>query len=402
MSVLDEDNLDIVLQLKESTKLLEELAGAKYDPLLIQNRLRESYSPDFVRAALSLIEARRRAHTVLPEGHRLWVTKVAIEQATAPIVAEWKAAQFPPGEMIYDLCCGMGVDTQALLQRGPVTSIDTNATALQRCEWNLNIWNQGQLPSPWKSSQQDAQLFDVKDKLIHIDPDRRTHSDRPAKRLEQYCPDLACLQSLAGKARGASIKLGPASNFMQKFPDCRIELISLKGECREATVWTGELAGDAEFQATSLPSGETLCGNPLDAWSHVDGVVGDFVFDPDPAIVRSGLLDLLAEKHGLRRLDSADEYLTGDARPSTSFVKSFETKEVMGNNDKTLRKFLRSCPATSYEIKCRHLKTDADALRRRLPVGDGPPLTVLFARIDGKAKIIVAERCSGSDQPIQA
>ena len=45
-----------------------------------------------------------------------------------------------------------------------------------------------------------------------------------------------------GNAAGA-IKVGPASDFGKHFagPEFEVELISLRGECKEATVWFGEL-----------------------------------------------------------------------------------------------------------------------------------------------------------------
>ncbi len=41
------------------------------------------------------------------------------------------------------------------------------------------------------------------------------------------------------------------------------------------------------------------------------------IFDPDPAVVRSGMLDGVAELLHLERLDPEEEYLTGNA-PSVS------------------------------------------------------------------------------------
>ena len=45
--------------------------------------------------------------------------------------------------------------------------------------------------------------------------------------------------------------------------DTEIELVSVSGECREATVWFGELKGDAPYRATVLPGGESIAGDPM-------------------------------------------------------------------------------------------------------------------------------------------
>ena len=117
-------------------------------------------------------------------------------------------------------------------------------------------------------------------------------------------PGVGFLQDLMTRCRGGAIKVGPASNFGGKFDGVEIELVSLAGECKEATLWFGELAGEAPFRATSLPTGETIAGHPLDCSVPITRL-GRLLFDPDPAVVRSGLVDLVADRHGLNRLDGA-------------------------------------------------------------------------------------------------
>src|SRR5690606_29972788 len=98
--------------------------------------------------------------------------------------------------------------------------------------------------------------------LVHIDPDRRAGAKRSV-RIEDYRPSQAFLETLIESRSGGAIKLSPASNFGGKFPECEIELISLNGECKEATVWFGRLAHDEPRRATVLPSGDTLAADPL-------------------------------------------------------------------------------------------------------------------------------------------
>ena len=73
------------------------------------------------------------------------------------------------------------------------------------------------------------------------------------------------MTQLTKEFRGGAIKTSPASNFGGKFPLAEVELVSLKGECKEATIWFGELAEPGLWRATALPSGESLSGDPLSA-----------------------------------------------------------------------------------------------------------------------------------------
>ncbi len=59
-------------------------------------------------------------------------------------------------------------------------------------------------------------------------------------------------------------------------------------------------------------------------------------FDPDPAIVRSGLLDVMADRNQLLRLIRR-RLPTADFVPTTTFVTAFEIETVLPNNLKYLK-----------------------------------------------------------------
>src|SRR5207253_4549 len=145
-------------------------------------------------------------------------------------------------------------------------------------------------------------------------------------------PGLETLARLMAEFGGGAIKCSPASNFGGKFPRAEVELVSLNGECKEATIWFGELAEPGLWRATALPSGETLAGDPLSAVAPF-APLGRYLIDADPALVRSGLIDLYAVRQGLGRLDDAEEYLTGDTIPNSHFAQSFEVVAQLPNNE---------------------------------------------------------------------
>ena len=187
------------------------------------------------------------------------------------------------------------------------------------------------------------------------------------------------------------MKISPASNFGGKFSDAEIELVSFQGECKEATVWFGELARDSLFRATVLPAGESIAGHPLEVAVPVSPL-RHYIYDPDPAVVRAGLVDLLADHLGLCRLDDTEEYLTADQLVRSPFVQTFETLTNLPNNERDLKAWLRKSEIGQLEIKCRHIPIQADVLRRKLPLSGSIPAVVLFARLEGKARIIGARR----------
>lgn len=381
--------LRILTQLRSRPEIFAAIAGSTEAELRSQKQLRSAFGDELVRAALAVHEARLKAASRLPSASQLWVTRTGVEQATTWPVAVHKARRFSSSSRVTDLCCGIGIDAAALAAHAAVDAIDLSAAMVQRCEWNAAILG---AIGDVTGITADVTTQNWAGHVVHADPDRRCGRDRPVKRLEQYQPALDWMQKLIQTASAGALKISPAANFQQKFPGCEIELISLDGECREATVWFGAFAGSEPFRATLLPTGETVAANPLSAWAQQADSLSDFLLDPDPALVRSGLIDVVAERHNLQRLDPEEEYLTADRVPQTDFVSAFAVRAVLGANPRELRSYLREHPAREYEILCRRIPTDADAVRKQLPTGDGPPLAIIFCRISGRARTVVATR----------
>jgi len=372
--------------LRQTPELLDLITNASGSELSLQSRLRKQFPDALVRMAMSLCELRRKAATKFSRASSMWFDRRGLEQSTAEIVARHKAKRF--GDAVWDLCSGIGSDAIALAEHCSVTAVDLNPAAGLRTRWNAEVYGvAGQI----ETRCADVLTLDAVSGLVHIDPDRRAGSEGKASRIEDYVPGLPELLKLISQCRGGAVKVGPASNFGGKFPETEIELISLAGECKEATVWFGELAGKESFRATVLPAGESIAGHPLDAVAVI-APLGRYIYDPDPAVVRAGLIDLVAERLGLNRLDGAEEYLTSDHLVQSAFVHPFEVLAELPNNEHELRAWLRTSDFGQIEIKCRHIPVQAEALRRKLPLPGKKPGVVLIARIDGKSRMICARR----------
>ncbi|MEZ5949590.1 MAG: hypothetical protein R3C12_10320 [Planctomycetaceae bacterium] len=297
-------------ELRETPELLEEIQRQTGDELRIQHALRSRYPAELVRLGLELNAVRLKASGKFSRGNQLWLTRRALEQATSEPVAQYKARRFGrlsnPDLLIHDYCCGMGGDAIALARHGRVLASDLDPVVLQLAAWNAEVHG---VADRIEFAQADAAASDVTGRIIHIDPDQRDATGRRHLRLEQVHPELTILQEMANNCRAGAIKLSPASNFGGKFPRSEIELVSWRGECKLATVWCGELGEPGLWRATSLPTGETLAGDPLAAWPETTEIQ-EYLYDPDPAVVRAGLINLLGESLNLSRIDDADEYLT--------------------------------------------------------------------------------------------
>lgn len=389
---MDWTEWNILHALRDTPQIFDRLqqivAAVGQSDLQIQARLRKEFPHDLVCAALSLHEIRHKARLKFPNhADSMWFDRVGLEQCTSDLVAAHKAGRFHG--LVWDFCTGIGSDAAALSRTGcEVISVDTDPACSLRARWNAEILTSGQIPTFLCSR---AEEISDRSGLLHVDPDRRATHQTRAVRLEDYVPGLEQMRSWSEEFSGGAIKLSPAANFGGKFPEAEIELISVSGECKEATVWFGTLASAKPWRATTLPAGESLAGDPLEAVAPIRPL-GRYVFDPDPAVVRSGLVDVLAERLGLSRLDAAEEYLTGDSLVDSAFVRTFEVQAELSNNPKELKAYLRGSRIGQLEIKCRHIPVDVDRLRKQLPLPGDEPGVLIFARLEGKARALITRR----------
>jgi SAM-dependent methyltransferase len=381
--------------LRATPEIFDRMASLEGPEFRRQELLRREFPAELVTLGLLVADLRVRAKTRFVLASSMWFDRKGLEQATSEQVAIHKAKRFPQGERVFDICCGVGGDALALARRGPVTVVDADALQLERLKWNAQLHG---VEENITCLHAMAESVDVTGGWIHVDPDRRPDLNTKGisgriQRIEELAPPLEVLQRLMASARGGAIKLSPASNFGGKFPDAEVELISLGGECKEATIWFGELAGEEPFRATVLPEGETIAGHPLSVMTRVEPP-GKYLFDPDPAVVRAGLVDVLADRLGLWRLDDAEEYLTGDQPLLSPFLQTFEIDQVVGSNERELKSALRERGYRELEIKCRHIRIDATAMRKKLPMGNGSAGVVIVAKISGRQHHLLGHRLS--------
>ncbi|MEJ7640469.1 MAG: class I SAM-dependent methyltransferase [Singulisphaera sp.] len=216
-------------------------------------RWRKEAPADLVSATLRLAACRRRGAAKFSRAGAMWFEATGLEQATAEPVARHKARRFEGG-LVVDLCAGIGGDTLALASGATVLAVDLDAGMNRRARWNAEVYGVAERVAPVRAR---AEAFPIpRGAWLHIDPDRRAGLGKSgrARVLHDYVPGPEFLARLPEMAPGGAIKLGPASDFAVHFAGAgfEVELVSLGGECKEATIWFGDLA-TCRRRATRLP-----------------------------------------------------------------------------------------------------------------------------------------------------
>jgi hypothetical protein len=381
-----------VLTTDEGRALLASVASVPSPGPADVARWRKVAPAEKVVAALRLANARRRGTGKFARAERMWLEPTGLEQATSEPVARHKARRFSGrAATVVDLCSGIGGDTLALATGADVLAVDADHGMARRALWNAGVYEVAdRVAAIWAR----AESFGLpRGAWAHIDPDRRAQGSR-TRTLRDYQPCPGFLLSLAQSAPGGAIKLGPASDYEDYFGSdlFEVELVSLWGECKEATAWFGEPV-TCRRRAICLPVGATWTDRdgPRD-WHAPAGPVRDWVFDPDPALVRSGLIDGFAAVHGLTRFAVGVDYLTGPDRVPSPFLAAFEVLAVLPLDLKRLRREVAARGLGPLEIKTRGLDLRPEQVRSQLrPSGDTPGVLILAGGY-GPARAVLARR----------
>ncbi len=383
-----------VLSTEAGRGLLQEVGQARsLSPAGLEG-LRKRAPLGAVSAAVRLAQARQKAALKFERGSLMWVDPKGVQQSTPEPVARHKANRFRSG-LIVDLCAGIGGDTLALAAASKVISVDIDQTMGRRILYNADVHG---VSDRVVAVRARAEQFAIPSGAwVHVDPDRRA-SSRRASRLADYCPGPDFWSSLIARVPAGAIKLSPAADFATHFAgsNVEIELISLHGECKEATVWFGELAS-CRRRATRLPENVTWTDreNPKNRLASITSP-GCLIYDPDPSLLRAKLLDGFACEHKLNRLAEGVDYLTADHLVASPFVTAFELREVSSLDLKVLSRMLAKHDIGALEIKVRGARVTPEGLREKLKLRGRRTATLIVfgGGKGGVARAILAQRVS--------
>jgi hypothetical protein len=169
-----------------------------------------------------------------------------------------------------------------------------------------------------------------------------------------------------------------------------VELVSERGVCKEAVLWCGGLArADGARRATIIDSAgvHELDGEPL---RRADvRPLAAHVGEPDPAVIRAGLIAAACAIAGAAPLDRDVAYVTADAPAPTPFIRWFVVRDAMGFNVKHLRSYLRARDIGSLVIKTRAFPLRPEEIERLLkPKGDGRAVLICTTIAGAKTAIV--------------
>ena len=383
-----------------ATRLAAELLAAGVDLLPGLARLRDAVGPEHAGPAWELARLRARARPVFgADADVLLLTADTLEQAGRPELAARRAERLLAGgaDSAADLGCAAGTDTIALARAGArVLAVDRDPVARELTAANAEALGVGE--AVWVSAGDVVELVEAARggeiagcAAATLDPARRAGGRRQLD-PDRWSPPWSTVTALLDRVPTSVVKVAPGLDH-DRVPDgIEAEWISVGGSIVEALLWGREVSQTwrratlvrdgtvVELTAATDPGPAPMA--PVRGWLH----------EPDPAVIRSGLVSLVAADLGATLVDPTIAYLTSDAAADSAWVSSYRVDEVLPFNLKKLKALLRARGVGRVVVKKRGSPIEPETLARQLRGPGGGTATVVVTRVAGAPTVLLCGR----------
>jgi len=318
--------------------------------------LSKRYPREIARSALEIAILRAEAAAKFPQAEKMYFTREALEQASSFEVSSYRSERYRGFEQLADLGCSIGSDTLAMGSVAPTVGLDRDPLRLAMARANSEalgltvnfiqtdlVTSFPCLPYPYVA--------------LFFDPARRVNGQRISS-VKKYIPPLNMVADWLSYFPAIGVKISPGVDMRELIGyDAEIEFISLRGELKEAVLWFGPLRA-GQRRATVLPGPHMMIDDitPVDPSQRPTLAISQprqYFYEPDPAIIRAGMVRALMVRLGAAQIDENIAYLTADKKIITPFARIWPVEAWFPFKLKKLRAFLRERNVGQVTVKKR-------------------------------------------------
>ena len=416
---------------------------SKTDVVKLVSHLRaEGFDPALVAAVLTQAKLRRRATAKFGEfAQRMIFTEPGLEQASRLSVAALHAGRFKNAGVstVADLGCGIGTESLAFASVDlKVSAFDLDEVTAAVATYNLNIFDNAFV------DQADVTTLDLNEyDAIFFDPARRDLSAAKGERAirkfdpSQFAPNFdwvveQCKQHVAGSGgasgaawdgssgaasgassakgtpRAAGIKLGPGHPHEAIDDSAEAQWVSVNGDLVELSLWFGAAARPNVKRSALLIDGagkhHEITSDSTTRLDAAYGELGEYIYEPDNAIIRSHLLGQLANELGLHIFANQIAYLSGGSGDGSAgvgaegasaikspWLKGYRVIDNLTFDRKKLKAYLRERNIGTLEIKKRGSDVVPEQLRKEMALKGEGAATLIVTRVGDAHRVLVTQ-----------
>ena len=374
---------------------------------------RERWPDIDMTEAVKCIQGRVKARSKLPlwyaEPGLLYPQSLPLEQCSSQATALYKQRFVSSGDTVADLTGGLGVDSWSLSQAAASVDYFERSEELCACarhnfsalgRSNITVCHAETTPEMLGNIPSDSYS------LIYLDPARRGKDGGRVYSLRNCEPDITALcPELLRIAPRILLKASPMADIrvlLSELPEAaEVRIVSHNNECKEVLLLMqrGHSASPEDIPITAVEilddsasqtavfhfslREETEAVAELAAPSEITG----FLYEPSPALLKSGAFKLPAVRFGLRKISASTHFYVGN-----SVYKDFPGKirrivEVLPFNKAAIRDFRKKYPSCS--VTARNFPMTDEELRRRRGTSESDTLRVLATTASDSSRLLI-------------
>jgi len=373
------------------------LLADRTDVVAALTRLRTEFGPEVGGPAWGVARQREKARAAFgADADRMLFTGDALEQAGRPGLADRRAARLLAGgaTAAVDLGCAGGTETIALARAGAdVLAVDRDPVARELTAHNVAALG---LTAQVRDADVVELVAAARDGQVAgcdvavLDPARRAGGRRVLD-PDGWSPPWSTVATLLDRVPGCVVKVAPGLDHDRVPAGVEAEWVSVGGSIVEALLW-GRGLSTTWRRATVVRSGvvHELTADADPGRAPVAAPRG-WLHEPDPAVIRSGLVAVVAAGLGATLVDPQIAYLTSDAPADSPWVSSYRVTDVLPFSVKRLRALLRERGIGRVVVKKRGSAVEPEALVRQLRGRGEGRAVVVVTRVADVPTVLLCE-----------
>lgn len=317
---------------------------------------------------------------------------LSIEQCSSEITAAYKAGLIR-GDQLIDLTGGFGVDSYYFARASKsVTHCEINEELSAIARHNSVLLGQTNTTFVFGDGIEFLTNTEQHFTTIYIDPARRSTAGKVFM-LKDCSPNVVeKWDLLLKKADRLLIKTAPLLDITAGLKElchvAEIHIVSVKNECKEL-IWVieGEFTGRTKIICTTLNDVQKqfsfVIGDEIPVPVFATVKKGDYLYEPDVALLKSGAFNLIAERYQLNKFHPQTQLYTSDKIVIDFPGRIFSIEEVVSAS------FIKKQKNRVGNVIVRNYPDKAAALVEKYQIKPDDSQFMIFTQSKLEGKIII-------------
>ncbi|OYQ43637.1 SAM-dependent methyltransferase [Flavobacterium cyanobacteriorum] len=363
-----------------------------------QLALQKNPFPDVEWAViLNQVAAREKAQGKLPRWFAaeniIYPSKVSVEQTSSEATAKYKA-RLVSGERLIDLTGGLGVDDLYFAEKcSEVVHCELDPELSTIAAHNFRQLSVGNITCMQGDSLGILKSQNRQWDWIYIDPSRRNGAKGKVFMLADCLPDVpALLDTYFTFSANIMVKTAPLLDISAGLAELSgvkaIHVVALNNEVKEL-LWLLEkdCKGTPAIHAVNLvKDNETIVSGLYGSDVTVNySLPQEYLYEPNSAIMKSGLIDAAGHSSGLSKLHRHSQLFTSAS--VTEFPgRRFKIQQVLLYNKSEMKRYAEG---RKMNITVRNFPVSVEELRKKWKIKDGGDVYAFFTTNMNNEKIVM-------------